>query len=308
MVLVSIALTNEGDREPHSALEGTFFRRSLPKFVGSRPSPHIRSLLTELGLYYKLICVTHEVEDAARSLQSTRELRQQARLARNGHWLACVVFGVLTLAALPFYVLGSQAAIGSCSHRIGPHAFLCSGLSASRAPLPGPFSSHLTQGNFSAWETLYWALAVLVGYGAVVFYYEYRWARLGVQGRIWPAVGVGLCLFLVVLIANGGGHELPPFPDFWVRGLGALVVIAVGLCVLAALERSVPFGIFAVGFFGLALLSCLYDEVNIFQRLDLAGLFQGSANALPNLLIPGLYLLIGGFGFWVAGRRAVAAR
>jgi hypothetical protein len=82
----------------------------------------------------------------------------------------------------------------------------------------------------------------------------------------------------------------------------------VGLCVLAALERSVPFGVFAVGFLGLALLSCLYDEVNIFQRLGMAGLFQGGANALPNLLIPGLYLLVGGFGFWVASRRVVASR
>jgi len=248
------------------------------------------------------------VEDAARSLRLTRELRQRARLARNGHWFACVVFGVLTLAAMPFYWLGSPAAIGSCSRRIGPHAFACSGTSTPGTSLPGSFGSHLTQGNLSGWATLYWAAAVLVGYGAVVFYYEYRWARLGIQGRIWPAAGIGLCLFFVVLVTNGGGHELPPFPDFWIRGLGALCVIAVGLCVVAALERSVPFGIFAVGFLGLALLSCLYDEVNIFQRVAMAGLFQGSANALPNLLIPGLYLLVGGFGFLLASRRAVVSR
>jgi len=248
------------------------------------------------------------VEDAIHTLRSTRELRQQARLARNGHWFACVAFGVLTLAAMPFYRTTSRAAIGSCTRRIGPHAFVCSGPTASGTLLPGPFSSHLTQANLSVWATLYWALAVLVGYGAVVFYYEYRWARLGVQGRIGPAVGIGLFLFLVVLITNGGGHEVPAFPDFWIRGLGALCVIAVGLCVLAVLERSVPFGVFAVGFLGLALLSCLYDEVNIFQRLGMAGLFQGSDNALPNLLIPGLYLLIGGFGFLLASRRAVASR
>jgi hypothetical protein len=209
---------------------------------------------------------------------------------------------------MPFYRTGSPAAIGSCTRRIGSHAFMCSGPTASRTAIPGPFSSHLTQGNLSAWATLYWAAAVLVGYGAVVFYYEYRWARLGIQGRIWPAVGIGLCLFFIVLITNGGGHELPAFPDFWVRGLGALCVIAVGLCVLASLERSVPFGIFAAGFLGLALLSCLYDEVNIFQRLGMAGLFRGSNNALPNLLIPGLYLLIGGFGFSMASRRAFASR
>jgi len=209
---------------------------------------------------------------------------------------------------MPFFWLGSPAAIGSCSRRIGPHAFLCSGPTASKTPLPGPFGTHFDQGYLSAWATLYWALAVLVGYGAVVFYYEYRWARLGIQGRVWPAVGIGLGLFFVVLVTNGGGHELPPFPDFWARGLGALCVIAVGLGVLAVLERSIPFGIFAMGFLGLALLSCLYDEVNIFQRLDMAGLFQGSANALPNLLIPGLYLLLGGFGFWMASRRPVASR
>lgn len=215
---------------------------------------------------------------------------------------------MITLAAVPFYWIRFPAAIGSCTRRIGPHAFACSGSTASSTSIPSSFGSHLTQGNLSAWASIYWALAVLVGYGAVVFYYEYRWARLGIQGRIWPAVGIGLCLFFVVLITNGGGHELPPFPDFWVRGLGALCVIAVGLCVLAALERRVPFAIFAGGFLVLALLSCLYDEVNIFQRLGMAGLFQGSANALPNILTPGLYLLVGGSGFLMASRRAVASR
>jgi hypothetical protein len=252
--------------------------------------------------------VANTIENAIHSLESTRELRQRARLARNGHWFACVVFGVLTLAAIPFYRIGTTVAIGSCSRRIGPHAFACSGPTASRTLIPGPFTSHLAQGNLSAWATLYWALAVLAGYGAVVFYYEYRWARLGIQGRIWPAVGIGMGLLFVVLITNGGGRQVPALPDFWARGLGALCVIAVGLCVLAFIERSVPFGIFAIGFLGLALLSCLYDEVNIFQRLGMAGLFQGGDNALPNLLIPGLYLLIGGLGFLVASRRAVASR
>jgi hypothetical protein len=252
--------------------------------------------------------VTHDVEEATQSLQSTRVLRQRARLARNGHWFTCFVFGVLTLAAMPFYWLRSPAAIGSCSHRIGPHAFQCTGPTSSTTVPPGVFSPHLAQGNLSAWASLYWTVAVLVGYGAVVFYYEYRWSRLGIVGRIWPAVGIGLCLFFVVPITSVGGHELPAFPDFWVRGLGALFVIGVGLCALAALERSVPFGIFAVGFLGLALLSCLYDDVNIFQRIGLAGPFQGGANALPNLLIPGLYLLIGGLVFWLAGRRAMASR
>ena len=91
---------------------------------------------------------------------------------------------------------------------------------------------------------------------------------------------------------------------FGSRGTTALLVVAVGIAALAVLERSLPFAAFALGFIGLALLSCLYDDVNLLQRVGMGGLFEGSANPLPNLLLPGLYLLVGGLCSWGGNSRA----
>jgi len=80
-----------------------------------------------------------------------------------------------------------------------------------------------------------------------------------------PIYGVGL-LGVVVGVDRHGAYA-PPFPDFWIRGTTALLVVAVGIAALAVLERSLPFAAFALGFIGLALLSCLYDDVNLLQRV-----------------------------------------
>jgi hypothetical protein len=42
--------------------------------------------------------------EAEASLHSVEELRLRARLARNVHWFVLVVFGLLTLGAMPFYL------------------------------------------------------------------------------------------------------------------------------------------------------------------------------------------------------------
>ncbi|MGH9083519.1 MAG: hypothetical protein ACRDWN_09255 [Acidimicrobiales bacterium] len=90
--------------------------------------------------------------------------------------------------------------------------------------------------------------------------------------------------------------------DFWTRGTAAVLVIAVGICVLALLERSRPFAVFAAGLLGLSLLTCLYTDVNVFARLGIAGPFSGGGSLLPNLVLPGAYLLAGGVCFYL-GRR-----
>ena len=148
------------------------------------------------------------------------------------------------------------------------------------------------------WATLYWAAAVVLGFAVVVAYHRHRARSVGVQNRVWPTVAVGVELLALVALANGEGRAA--IPDFWIRGTGALLIIAIGISVLAVLERSRPFAAFAAGFFALSLLSCLYDDVNILQRVGLAGPFQTSANALPNLLLPGLYLVLGGLSFLIA--------
>jgi hypothetical protein len=80
-------------------------------------------------------------------------------------------------------------------------------------------------------------------------------------------------------------------------------VIAFGLVVLAAIERSLPFSLFVVGFVGLALLSCLYNVSNLFLRFGIGATWNGNDQDLPNLILPGLYLLIGGAAFYLFRRK-----
>jgi hypothetical protein len=169
-----------------------------------------------------------------------------------------------------------------------------------RAPLGGVLNPHNDFSGLSQWTTVYWAIAVIVGFAAVVAYYRHRAKVVGVQSRVWPAVVMGTGLLALVLLVNGG-KPVRLLPDFWIRGTGALVIVALGIAMLAVLERSRPFAVFATGFMALALISCLYNDVNILQHLGLAGAFQGADDQVPNVLLPGLYLVLGGAGFWLSG-------
>jgi|SRR5579863_8369445 hypothetical protein len=219
--------------------------------------------------------------DASAALNVVSRVRTRTRLYRNGHWFAALVFGVVILGAVPFYV---------------------------RSTPPGPRTATIFGRAFEAWpasplggwSTLYWGISIAVGFAAVIAYYHLRGRRNGVQGRLWPAVVVGLVLLGVAMWWNNQSLVGPR--DFWIRGTSVLVVIAVGLLVLSGLERSRPFVVFAVGFFGLAVVSCLYTVVNVFSRLGVGAPFTGDG-AVPNLLVPGAYLVIGGLVFFAFRNR-----
>ena len=103
---------------------------------------------------------------------------------------------------------------------------------------------------------------------------------------------------LVLAVASRGWITFKIPADFRI-GSANLLVIAIGLVALAITERSRAFLIYVVGFLGLALLSCLYDVSNLFVRLGIGSTWNGNTEALPNLIVPGLYLLIGGVVFEV---------
>jgi hypothetical protein len=236
--------------------------------------------------------------DASGVLDDVSRVRERTRLYRNGHWFASVVFGVVILGALPYYMRSTPVGRMHC-HSIGHGVSTCVG-TVRKVPLrplgrafeAQPFSS------VGSWSTLYWTIAVVIGFGAVIAYYHLRARKVGVQGRLWPAVAAGFAILVFGMWINYGSNAEPA--DFWIRGTSVLVVIALGLIVLSALERSRPFVVFAVGFLGLALLSNLYNVVNLFQRLHIGGPFTGNGSTLPNLVLPGAYLLVGGLLFLVA--------
>ncbi len=224
--------------------------------------------------------------DASAALDVVERVRPRPRLYRNGHWFASVVFGVVILGSIPFYVRSTPPGLG-------------------RATLFGRAFEGWPASPLARWSTMYWALGIAVGFATVVASYHLRARRNGVQGRLWPAVVVGLVLLGLAMWVNSAWGAGPR--DFWIRGTSVLVVIAVGLLVLSGLERSRPFVAFVLGFFGLALLSCLYTIVNVFFRLGIGAPFMGNG-ALPNLVVPGAYLVVGGLVFFALKGRRLAFR
>ncbi|HEY5304433.1 MAG TPA: hypothetical protein VIJ86_10295 [Acidimicrobiales bacterium] len=134
----------------------------------------------------------------------------------------------------------------------------------------------------------------------VVFYWS-RTYKMGISKRIWPVVTI--CLGALILgVASRNWFSLIP-SDVTIRGMQALFLIGLGLMVLALIDRRWSFALFVAGFLGLALLSCLYDVVNLFQRFGIGASWSAKDQALPNHILPGMYLVLGSVTFWTFRNR-----
>lgn len=146
--------------------------------------------------------------EAAEMLGETEAVRRATRSARGGVWFPLVLFGALTLLALPLYGGGL--------------------------------------GAFAA--DFFWMLAGPAGYVAVVMFHRRRETRTGVGAPILPYVIVGIALLLVGM--GLVGLPIPPvIPLAFAHlssGFGPLVAIALGLLVLAWVERSLSLALFAL--------------------------------------------------------------
>jgi hypothetical protein len=242
--------------------------------------------------------------DATGALGTVVSLRTKVREDRYGHWFPLIAFRALTLASAPLYWRWPPPA-SDCTTTGGVAS--CSIVGVRSRPLADALGTGFLSVGPGRWVTVYWVAAFVLGYGATIAYARRRGRRVGVRARVGPSIAVGLGLLAVVLVVNGAIPSISRGPafggDVWVRGTGSLLILAVGLVALAAVERSRPFMVYVAGFVGLALLACLYNINNIFGRLGIGGLFGGNGGALPNLVVPGLYLLVGGAGFWHAARR-----
>jgi hypothetical protein len=190
-----------------------------------------------------------------------------------------VLFGTIVLAGTGFY----WQTFPSCQHagqsclvmaRSEPVDFATSGL----APLL-PFHNH--------WVGVYWLTAIPAGFLLSIWYFRHKRSMARV------AVGASVSTVLLALIVARSsllGWPLLVLPgDLTVRGLIALLVIAAGLVVWALTERSLHLTIFVGLFVASAFVSCLYDISNV------AGFGSSpSAAELPNVVLPGLFLLAGG--------------
>lgn len=262
--------------------------------------------MTSLGLYSKVVGMTNILEPPDGDLAFASQLRWRTRVARDGSWFALVVFGLVVLCAMVFYHYPGLTASSLGCRTLGKNAFTCSSVSVSRgvfgSGLGSPTSPPID--HVSPWATTDWVVSIFAGIATVVGFYWMRARSSGVAGRIWPfaAVGVGV---LVLAVASRGWVTFKIPADFWIRGMQPLLVIAIGLIALAITERSRAFLLYVAGFLGLALLSCLYDVSNLFVRVGIGSTWNGNIEALPNLILPGLYLLIGGVVFYILRRSGV---
>jgi hypothetical protein len=241
--------------------------------------------------------VTATSPESADHIERDIKLRRVTAVAREGSWLALLVAGVVVLAAMPFYrYLGATSNsagctfIGSgftCRTHLLSNGFFGMGLGSSA---PGIF------GNSSPRATTYWVIGIFLGVCVVVGFYWIRSRKIGNVGRIWPIVTVGLGA-LVLGVASRNWFSIVP-AEMTIRGMQSLLIIALGLIVLAAIDHAWAFSLFIAGFLGLALLSCLYNVSNSFARLGIGSNWPVDDQTLPNLILPGIYLLVGGAAFW----------
>lgn len=196
--------------------------------------------------------------------------RFEARSRRRGAWFPLVVFGALVLASAPLYRL------------------------TGRVTRPDGISV-LTYG--SRWTSVYWLIAVPLGYAACVLSYRRRATRTGVAGSVWPSVATGLGLFsLMTLVPPGIVAEWTPgFAHSWTAL--PLITITAGLLVLSRLERDWTLTAVSFGSLALAALSdTTYDVALGWQGLSAAGF---------SAIVSGVLLLLAGAITWMArGRTA----
>ncbi len=223
--------------------------------------------------------------EAADLLDSLGRLRRDARAARHAYWFPLVLFGVLTCAAVPFYVRPETTGGFAIFVRPGPRQYL-----QVLGGLPGFY----VRNNLG----YYWLAALVGGLALTLLWYRRHARRIGLRTPsrgylITMAVLTGLAL-VVPLVA-----ELPG--DLTVRGTFAFLIIAAGLCVLAWAERSRALAVIAAIYAGTAVLASLYDIENVFP------IGWNPSPDLPNVLLPALVLLGGGAAAAVGQRRRRSA-
>jgi hypothetical protein len=232
--------------------------------------------------------------DPGELLGEMRAIRRRARLARHAYWFPLVLFGLLTLASVPFYIRRHPVSGGVV--RIGPGLrVLQSGF------LGGARGLEVADGT-----AYYWLGAMLLGVTATVLWYRWRGNRIGLRtpARGYLATGLALlALALLIPVVSGRSVRLPLLwpGDYVLSDLFPLLLIGVGLFVLAWSERSTALTVIAAGYFAIAVVANLYILNNVLSRLHWN--VNPAAIALPNVVLPALVLLLTGAGAWVVQRR-----
>jgi hypothetical protein len=253
---------------------------------------------------------------ADRLLRDVDRLRVGTRSRVRAAWFPLVVFGVITLATIPLYSR-PFAYPGGGSFAFGPY------LTPYYAGLPG------SRSQLAAY--LFWLFAAPLGYLACALWYRRRarWVGVTFRWERWVVAGLALFGLLQVMLAlpvnepgravadgmGGVSGELgatSPVADLLI-GLAAwlspLVAVAIGLLVLAWVERSRVVAAVAVLYGAFAIVVNTYGPGEIPPWLAPP---HGATNDLfvapaYNVIILALVLFAGAGVSAVISRRAASA-
>lgn len=246
---------------------------------------------------------TSDPVEPAELLGELTRLRRRARSARHAYWFPLVLFGLLTCAALPFYVMSGTIAAGVASETVtagGPDL-----------PIFGGSPGFLV-GNYLGY---YWLAAIVAGVGLTALWYRRHGRQVGLvtpaRGYVITGAALTIAALLLPLLSRVQSLQWLRFlwpGDLVIRGTFPFLIIAAGLWALAWAERSRALAVIALIYTGAALLASLYDIENVLFDLGwqpTAG--QWRLTGLPNVLLPALILLIAGAGAFTFRRRRIAA-
>ncbi|MEU7652596.1 hypothetical protein AB0C41_11325 [Micromonospora taraxaci] len=221
-------------------------------------------------------------------LASVAALRRRTRVARHAYWLPLLLFGLLTAMAAPLYVESTE-----------PPALRAT---QDNPPLTGLGGDFLERSTTLGW---YWLAALIGGYLLSLWWYRWHGARVGVETptRAYVVAGlvgtlVGLVLPIVLrylllnsdtVLRNGTSWLTVPLLGIANRGMVPHLIIAVGLLVLARLERSRGLTVVAAGYAAAVVLVNAYFQTANFQPGDL-----NRHSFLLAALLPAPILVIGG--------------
>jgi hypothetical protein len=205
-------------------------------------------------------------------LSSTRELTRRVRQTQRATWFPLLVLAAVTFAAIPVY------------HSSGHHLGTCAVVPGGRV-----CSAYSTAG------LVYWPVALVLAYVAIAAFYIRRSRAAGVILAL-AMTGAALWTLHDPLVGEHGLLGLP--------GLSSVVgswscAIGLAVLVLAWAERNRPLAVLAICYLVIVLV-----PISFGWAIDHRQWFF-----LPQLVIDGSVLLLGGIGFLLAQRpgRRVAA-
>ncbi|MEV3919713.1 hypothetical protein [Actinomadura coerulea] len=216
-------------------------------------------------------------------------LRRLTRARSRGAAVPLTIFGLLTLASVPLY-----------SHPFhAMRTLLPDGGSESR---PGSMSGYAGLNGVDqsgALSIAFWLITGPLSYLACAWWYQRRAVRVGLTMRWRPWAYAGTTLFAVFLFAVfAQKHDAsPPIAGTFAASaaISPLLAIALGLLVLARVERSIGVAVSALAYGGLCIVMNGYGLGQIPPWIvpPYGGTVDGLINPAANLILLSSILLIG---------------